>query len=167
MSARFTIDALALVAAMVDAFGAAVPLEHLVRQLGPPLARVLDPFATVKLAGLRCAAAFRVRAIGPLEPLLPVALDAIVLTFRDHQMCVRIVLVAVAVPTGMDRKRVRQLLVGGQVARKGMSELDLIVRLEIAWQREVGRDVQPVRAFEQVRGIPVLLRVVLSAHDGM
>ena len=104
--AGFTIDALALVAPMIDSLRAAVSLEHLVRQRRPPLARVLDPAAAVYLARLRGAAPFWMRAIGAFEPLLPVALDAVVLTFRDHEMGVRIVLPPIAVAAGVDGERV-------------------------------------------------------------
>lgn len=80
MLAGFTIDGLALVATMVDPVASTVTLEHRVREFSPMLARMLNPFPAVKLPRLRSAATLGMCPIGALKSLLPVTLDAIVLT---------------------------------------------------------------------------------------
>lgn len=61
MLAGLPVDALSLVAAVIDSLLAATALQRGVREVGPPFPRVLHPLATVKRAALGCAAALRVR----------------------------------------------------------------------------------------------------------
>ena len=60
------VDALALITRMIDELVPATAFEHLVREFGPSLTRVLDPFVTGKRPALRCAAALGVRTSKPL-----------------------------------------------------------------------------------------------------
>src|SRR5205807_1804096 len=60
VSTWIEIDALAFVAAVVDAFVSAAPREHLVRERRPPFARVLHPFAAVKCSALGRTSAIRI-----------------------------------------------------------------------------------------------------------
>ena len=46
---------------------------------------------------------FMIRA---LEPVLTITFDAVVLAFRNHQVRVRIMLVAVLVAAGVNRERI-------------------------------------------------------------
>jgi hypothetical protein len=113
--AGVAVDALALVAAMVDAFLAPSRAEHLVRQFSPSLACTFHPFASVKRSALRRAAPFRMRGIRPSKPLCAIAIDAVVLPLRDHHVRMRIVFIAVGVTAGMDRQGVRELLAVGEL----------------------------------------------------
>ncbi len=64
---------------------------------------------------------------------------------------------AVLVGARMDGQRVRKVLGLGQFGRKCSRELNLVFPIEIAWQREIGANVQPaVGPLIYVGGIPVL-----------
>jgi hypothetical protein len=60
MLAGLPVNALALVAAVIDALATSTSFQGGVRELGPAFPRVLHPFATVKRAALGRAAALRV-----------------------------------------------------------------------------------------------------------
>jgi hypothetical protein len=79
----------------------------------------------------------------------------------DHQMRVRIVLVPVRVVAGVNGQRIGQRFIRGKLLGERVRQFDLVVRLQVARQREVGADIQTtIRALEQVGRIPVLARLV-------
>jgi hypothetical protein len=59
--AGFAVNALALVATVIDALATSAPLERGVREVSPPSSRLLHPLATVERATLWTAAALGVR----------------------------------------------------------------------------------------------------------
>ena len=61
MLAGFPVNALALVAAVIDTLATSTPLQGGIRELGPALARVLHPLTAVKRATLGRTAALGVR----------------------------------------------------------------------------------------------------------
>ena len=67
VAAGLAIDALAGIAAVIDALVAAEPPERGVRQLCPSLARPLNPGRPVKRPTLRCPAPVRVFRIGATD----------------------------------------------------------------------------------------------------
>ena len=107
---RLPVDALALVAAMVDPFLTAVTAQPGVDSGGQPLARPLDPVTSVERAALRRAAAFGMRTIGPTKPVLTVPVDSVMAAFGDHDVHVRVVFAALAALAGMNRERVGEML---------------------------------------------------------
>ena len=104
--AGLPIDPLPLVAPVIDPLIPPASRQLLVCSVRPPLARLLDPGPSVKRAALRRAAAFGMLRVGALEPLVTRSLDAVVLAFGEHQVRVRIVLLAVLVAAGVNRERV-------------------------------------------------------------
>ena len=53
--------------------------------------------------------------IRAVEPVLTITFDAVVLAFRNHQVRVRIMLVAVLVAAGVNRERIWQLVLTRQL----------------------------------------------------
>ena len=72
---------------------------------------MFDPGAAVNRARLLGATLGWLVGIGPGEPLLRAAIDAVVLALRDHQMCVRVVVLPVDIAAGVNREGVRQRLI--------------------------------------------------------
>ncbi len=120
-------------------------MSAIVRQFSQPLARMLRPFPPGKCPALWRAAAVRVRAIRAAKPLLFAAWNPVVLTLRNHQVRVRVVIVSVGVIAGVDGERVREPFVGRQLMRKGVRQCDLIVRVEVTLRRRGTRDRAHVR----------------------
>src|SRR4051812_99549 len=88
---------LSLIAAVIDALGTAGSLERLVREIRPALARLLDPPGSVKRAALRRTTALGLVRIGAPEPFVTRSLDPVILTFREHEVSMRVVGMAVPV----------------------------------------------------------------------
>src|SRR4029079_9773327 len=95
--AGFTVEPLALVAAMIDTPSASGACERLVRQLGPVFASVVAPVPSVKIAALGRPAALRTLRIGSSKPLLARSLETVVPSLGQHQVRMRVVRVAVPV----------------------------------------------------------------------
>src|SRR5256885_14049477 len=96
---------------------------------------------TMKRAALWRSTARWICGIRTAKPLLARARDAVVLSLRNHDVCVRIVLPPVGVSAGVDGERVRQLLAGRQPLRKRLRQLNLTVAIEGSRQRKVTADV--------------------------
>src|SRR2546421_6730971 len=103
---------------MIDALVSAVPLERCIRQRRPPFASVLHPLATMKRTALRRSTAIRVLAIRTSEPLLSSSRNPVVLPFRNDDVRVRIVVLAIGCFASVNGKRVRQAFVGGEILRE-------------------------------------------------
>ena len=89
--AGLSVEALALVAQMVDALVPAAFLELRVDQGSPLLPCVLHPLAVVEAAALWCAVARWIATVRAAKPGLPRAVDSVVLALRDHQVCMGVV----------------------------------------------------------------------------
>lgn len=141
------VETLALVAAMVYPLGPPLLLQRGVRERRPALAGVLDPLATVEGAALQRAAMFRMDGIGAAKPRLAGSVNPIVLPFRNHQVRVRVVLVAACIAARMDRQGVGQVLFVGELVRERLREGNLGIDVETTRQGEIRADVQaPVLA---------------------
>src|SRR5262245_60445344 len=70
MPTRLSIDALALVAAVVDALSSAAFPQLVVNERSPPLARLLHPLTTMKRSALRRSTAVSVGGVRAAKPLL-------------------------------------------------------------------------------------------------
>ena len=159
--AWLAVHALAGEAAVVHAFIATERLELLVDAARKGLACLLDPLSAVEGAALQRTSPLGMLAVRASEPVVRGPLDPVVLALRHQDVDVRVVLVAVSIAAGVNRKRVRQALLVRLRLDELSRHLDLIFNAEIARQREVAADVQPaVRALIEVCRVPVRPRIV-------
>jgi hypothetical protein len=107
---RLPLDALACVAAMIDALFQAGAFQRSVRVLSPLLSRTLYPLATVERSALRRTATFRVFTVGAPEPLILRSLYVVVLPLGEHHVHMRVVFLTVGIAAAVNRERIRLFL---------------------------------------------------------
>lgn len=138
---------------MVDTGIMARTLQGVVGHVGPVLPGLFKPclppagdvglLATPSLGGL---------GVVPLEPLLSVALDAVVQALGNHQVAVGVLALA-----AVDRQRVGQLLVVGEVLGEVFGQRLALVWGQLSRQREFDLTEQhPIGAFVSIRSVPVV-----------
>jgi hypothetical protein len=147
---RGQLDALVLVGAMVDALFRAGALEREVGGRSPGGPGVHEPGLLAQLPDLGRAAAFRVLAIGLLEPLLLPTLESVVTALADHDVGVWVMTCAL-----MDRHRVGQSLGSREVLGERLHEFALGVLVELARNRNLDLPIDhPVGALVGVHTLP-------------
>jgi hypothetical protein len=104
--ARFLAHALAVAAAVVHPFIPTELPQFVVGDVRERLACALDPLTAVKAAALQGAPAFRMLTARAAEPVALGPREAVVLSLRDHQVDVWVVLSALTVRAGVHRDRV-------------------------------------------------------------
>ena len=147
---RGQLDALVLVGAVVDALFRAGALERKVGGRSPGGPGVHEPGLLAQLPDLGRAAAFRVLAIGLLEPLLLPTLESVVTALADHDVGVWVVTCAL-----MDRHRVGQALGPREVLGERLHEFALGMLVELARNRNFDLPIDhPVGALVGVHALP-------------
>ena len=156
-------------AAPVDLFLPARPLQRLVRRLLPRLAGLVQPVPGLGRPRFPRTAHLRGLPVVAPEPLLRAAINPVMAPLRIHQVRVGVLPIR---PAAVDRHRVRQLLLAGQIraeaprppARRSAS-LQLLGQgeLDLAIQPSVGplvlvcrRPVRPGVVLGPLRHIAVL-----------
>jgi hypothetical protein len=102
-------------------------------------------------------------AVRASKPVARVPLEAVMLPLRDQDVDVGVVLLPVVIVARVNGKRVRQTLAVRQRLDEVSRQVDLILGGDVSRQREIAADVQaPIRAFVQIRGVPVRAGIVRS-----
>src|SRR4029453_12189482 len=101
------------------------------------------------------AATLRRLAVGAAKPLLLAPIDPVVPALGDHQVGVRIVLIAIGISAGVDSNGVGQSLLRRQLPSERPDEFLLFATIEPTRQGEVGANVEAtVLALIEIGGVP-------------